>query len=620
MPLCRISDMLRAIALATLLVAPRIAPAAEPAPDLDLWIDRQLLVGALATTPFDALLDARSAPALAEVRTQLQRFAQVALHRQLSDAMSFVRSLRFQAYATGSGGQTHAAMAIRAGPLAMSLSEWLELLGCNQGLVPTKIGAIAGCVSGGGMFIGAREDDVLLGDRESIPAIAAAPVLERAPAMGVLTCSGAALRQMLGSEGLSKEQAALAAGLLPMPAGAAPRLEIRADAGAGGGWSSSCELRGIGPSALRPIGAQLAGALRSGQDVTVALGADRAWLGDLLAAALVSGPKGIKEGTPPAVASAIAAHCTGDALVQLKLAVAMAPSAALVVPVDDAAPIAAALAAMPDATSTLLADKTPCWQLQLDDMYVEAAAANGRLVIATDEETAEAALSAHEGISAPWTKADAAMCEADLPHIASCLMPIARMALGVERMPLADPLAPLRWMASRIQDGAESRALASEVDANGGLSAAINALCGGGIDRLGTVATGYRSIKGDAEAVLVVLTVNGYRLLSASDPGADRKVAALADAQLTVSSMRRVFGVGIDGLRILAIPDVPTLSAKWLPPIDVLVAHLRPYHLDVERTADAVLGHDRGTPLAGLCGALAAFDLYQSMGRKRDER
>ncbi len=353
--------------------------------------------------------------------------------------------------------------------------------------------------------------------------------------------------------------------------------------------------------------------------MTFALGANRAWLGELIAAALVSGPRGIKEGTPPAVASAIAAHCTGDALVQVKLAVALAPSAALVVPVDDAAPIAAALAAMPEATSVQLADKTPCWQLQLDDMYMEAAAANGRLVIATDDETAEAALCAQENLSAPWTTADAAMCEADLPHIASCLMPLAKMALGVERLTLADPLAPLRWMASRIQEGAESRTLASEVAANSGLSAAVNALCGGGIDRLGTVATCYRTSKGDAEAVLVVLTANGYRLLSGVDASADRRVGALADAQLAVSSMRRVFGAGIDGLRILAIPEVPTMSAKWLPATDVLVAHLRPYHLDVERTAGAVLGHDRGMPLAGLFGALAAFDLYQAVCRKRSE-
>ncbi len=256
MPSRRIGDMLRAVALAALLGAPRDATAAEPAPDIDLWIDRQLIVGALATAPLDAILDARSAPALAEVRTQLQRFAQVALHRPLSDAMSFVRSLRFQSYSSAAGSLGRPAIAIRAGPLATSVSDWLELLGCDQVAVPAKIGAAVGCVENGGIFIGTHEDDVLIGDRQDIAAIAAAPVLERAPAMGVMTCGGAVLKQMLGSEGLSKELAALAAGLLPMPAGAAPRLEIRADAGAGGGWSSSCELRGIGPSALRPIGAE----------------------------------------------------------------------------------------------------------------------------------------------------------------------------------------------------------------------------------------------------------------------------------------------------------------------------------------------------------------------------
>ncbi len=304
--------MVAPVVLAALACCPgRGLDAADDVPELDTWIDRAWVEGAFATPPLDVYADPRAASALAEVRLQLDRFTRLALHLPLADAVAATRYLRLQIFRTGPGESVRANMVVGAGAAAEHWCDWFELQNNDQHPKPATCGPCTGVISARGDFIGTHGGDFVIGESAHVPVIAASPVLAPAPAPLVVRCSGAVVATMLASDAaMPPNIAALASALLPVPASAAPMLEAEMDPG--GGWTSSIAVRGIGASALRPLSARLGAAVRPGEQLTVALGADPSWLGKLLAGCFSAS-------MPYDAVQALSAHTTGEALLQGQL-------------------------------------------------------------------------------------------------------------------------------------------------------------------------------------------------------------------------------------------------------------------------------------------------------------
>ncbi len=604
-PTLALRAALQAVSLAALLTAPLLPSAAADQPELELRIDRQLIEGALSSAPLDAIRDPRAATALTEIRLQLERLARIDFRMPLADFLAAPRSLRLCGFNSGAVRYDHVALAVDAGAATLPLRDWAELMSTSEPLSPAQCGSASGLLSTDNGFIGAHGERFLIGDRDHIAELDAAPAQPAASPPLVCACAGDVVRQMLTpGDGASPLFAPLVGGLLPLAKGSAPSIEATATPGGAFGWTSTFAVRGISAAGRRPISPRLAAAVRGDQHLTIALGVDPAWIARLLAAVG-------SQALPGPLTSALSTQCTGDALLQASWGASTMPSAALTFLVEDAAPIAAALGRLPGASSAPLADGTPSWSLALG-MPLVVAAARGRCVAATDAATALAALNASRAAPAAWPAADALSCDADLQSIGARLLPLATMLISDASAPIADPLTPLRWLCARAIAGDDERALAAAVATNPGVASGIQGFCGGGLDRLTAVVSCYRSPSdhGLQSAVVVFKAIGGYHVVSQAGPEFDNTVQSLAEVQKIVQGWARSHGAALDALPVIAPSEAPTISARWLPSVNVLVSHLKPYHLDVVAAGGALTCSDHGLPVAGFTGLSMAFGLY----------
>ena len=618
--------LVNALAVIALSVAASAAHAAAadsgaslvaPTPPLyELSIERAFLDGLLTTPPFDLWRDPRAQAAVQEFTLQISRLLD-------QEGMPLVPILEhatlFRVRANADDQVAVENCRIDTGSLTASLTALLQGIvldtsWSNQPSPPdaATVDGITGRMRHR-LLVGQRQQSVYIGDPAFIGQLVQDLPNGTPPyAFSADYTQGARLLARSAREAPPQDpRKAMVAAWMPDAATCHPVASVTVDTGPAG-WADRCVVSGLGRLPLHPIDAQLAAAFQDHAQMSVAAGLTPAVFA-ALAASL--GDEPIEGALYPLLAQ----YGTGDVLVQGGWSSGLIPDLTVVTLLTQPEACLPALAAAVTAlhgTVSSVSGTTHAWSIPCATGPVTLAVFGRRLVLATSDALASTAGSrTRTQPPAPWAGDVTVAVRLDLPVLATHWLPFAyQLAAGQEGDIGIDPLDPLSSLMQLYQTQPH---LAPQQEltllGSSGLVHSLLLKDQGAVAALGLYLLDPASVQAQAHPspashLLALHTAAGYVLILPS--GQRTTLTSLVAVQTALAGYTLEGGTPAESLPLLSIAPRPHFSSRWLPPLPVVLAHLRPYACDVHADQGLVQAHETGLPLVPLLTvALASLDV-----------
>jgi len=227
-------------------------------------------------------------------------------------------------------------------------------------------------------------------------------------------------------------------------------------------------------------------------------------------------------------------------------------------------------------------------------------------VLATSDALATAAGTRQRAqLPGPWAADVAVAIRLDLPVLASRWLPFAyQLAAGQEGDLGFDPLDPVSSLMAFYlsQPGLPPQQALAMLSSSASFRSLLptdqTAATAAGLYHLDPAGPEVQAHPAMTDHRLVLRTDGGYVLIA---PHGHRKtLATLAALQAELLGFTLEDGVAAEHLPLLTVPPRAHFSSRWLPPIPVVLAHLRPYACDVHVDNGQVQAHESGLPVLPL--------------------
>jgi hypothetical protein len=464
------------------------AAAAEPVTayldsraELLIALDRSLITQAMAARPTSIYSDPDAAPAMAQVREQLQRL--IAADHETPPFLDLIaggRGLLLMGYpfdGTQAGSfEPDMAVLVASGSSQEVMRAYIRTnFADGHGAAPASV-TLQGFTgwSQDEFFAGFNDDVMIIGKQSHVAGLAHRIAPETYPsAPAWMSLDARALVADLRTMTTDVPLLAHLDQVMPRWRTWQPRVTLAttpmSEAGSpvSVGWQSTLTARGCAGLPLRPVDPAVLALARGDQQVVLALGCDAGVVTRLVSAAIAerigfphAGAAGTA-GTADNIAaidhaieaaigvpvSRIARHLSGDVLVQAQWSVGPVPHLSAVLGLTDGAAadadlavLATALTAQPDASVT---GADHAWSLVSPIGVVQIARTGKRLVVGTDAGEVSALAGGQPG--GARLAADAAIqLHVDVPAIATLVLPMAYHLLADPQQGLGDnPIMPL---------------------------------------------------------------------------------------------------------------------------------------------------------------------------------
>jgi len=598
-------------------------PAPTP-PLYDLSITRAFLDGLVTTPPFDIWRDAKAQAAVQETSLQMTRLLG-------EDGLPVVAVLTTSTalHVRGNASTAAAAESVRidAGASCAALQSFLESTQLDSRSW-NSANAPDGCViddivgrKKGDLFVGRRAGAVYLGDPAFIGELVH-DLPNGTPSFSFAAdyTSGTRILERSDRESPANDpDKALFAVLMPDAASCHPQLRIAVETGPAG-WKDRCDLTGFGRPPVRALDPQLATAFQDHQQISLALAVAPAFF------AAVAGELGGAEPIEGGLYPLLAHFGTGDVLVQGGWSSGMMPDVtvvALLAQADTCVPALGSAIVALGGTATSLGGTAHAWNLPSSIGPLTLAVYGRRLVVATSDALASTAGTANaDHAQPPWAAHVAVAVRVDLPALGSHWLPfIYQLAAAQESDVDNDPLDPLTSLVlfaqgqPALRQQQQMRALlAMNVafrklfpgDPEQGLAASID------FYRLDPASMQAQSHQATDPRFLIIRTDAGFVLVSSST-GIRRQLPNLAAVQAALAGYVLDSGVAVEHLPLITLPPRAHFSKRWLPPVPVALAHLRPYSCDLLVQEDVMQLRENGLPFLPLIAVAFGSDETETL-------
>jgi hypothetical protein len=601
-----------------LLLLAAALPAADPAPVLRWSVDATAARSVLAQEPFALVADPAAATAAAHAFRQLRMLAAGGRRTPPFLALAEADAIRLWGFLPAEPVQPMIfgppEVAVRVdGAAAQPWGRWIHAQARGAGT--TTLVGLPAMVNNGGMVTATGPDRWLMAKGAAATAVltAAGPaepgawlVLDATP---VVAAASAAIR--------AKDAAEVDAVMPPGWRSWTPRMTATLDTAAPV-FTARGAITGMADLPLGTVDPALAALVPADAEVALAGAVEPAWLVRL---APVAAGELLSRRRRPA-GEAVAGTLDGRFVAWGGWSAGPLPEAVAVLglrPGSGAAADAAITTMLNDLEPTEVPGAERAWALPLPVGGLTIARAGDRLVVAFDGGAGLPAMPGAADRPARIPATAAVWVRADLATIGRCWLPTVWTLAQAANGPIGeDPLQPLRvalWgVDGDVIDGTPSGLLLGD-GRDDWKARGITELLGdaAAVDRRAAL---WRSA--DGTAVVVLRTGDAAWILV----GRHDRLAQTLDGDALARALdgaSRLGGPAAADLETVDLPEPAVFDRRWLPPIDTVVAHLRPWEVVIARTGDGLVWREEGLWGMTVLSVAAAHGTWLLGGEARQQ-